>query len=101
MCFTFTPSTLEEDHHKDGCTIHPSIDEHTFPVRGKTAFLPQALMFVGDLLTGGPRQRIIDGTPVGLDMQRLVAASIESGSIIISCPGAIYKPLLPPYNVLG
>ena len=63
------PSTFEEDHRKDCCDIHPPIDEHTFPVlRDKVDFLPQARMFVDNLFTGGLRQRIIDGTPVGLDM---------------------------------
>ena len=53
-------------------------------------------MFVDDLLTGGPRTKTINGKPVGCNMQKLVAASIESGNLMIGCPGPIQKPILPP-----
>jgi len=40
---------------RDRCIIRPSIDKHTMQVRTANQFVPQARMFVDDLLTTGPR----------------------------------------------
>ena len=90
------PNDTAGTHEAERCIIRPTIDEHTLKVRQHNKFIPQARMFVDDLLTAGPRIETSEVTKDGCNMKQLVAASIESGYLMIGCPGPIQKPLLPP-----
>jgi hypothetical protein len=92
----YFPEATATATDRDRCTIRPNIDKYTMQVRKGDQFIPQARMFVDDLLTAGPRINTTNKTATGCDMRRLVAASIESGYLMIGCPGPIQKPLLPP-----
>ena len=90
------PEETAAANDRDRCIIRPSIDKHTMQVRKENQFIPQARMFVNDLLTEGPRTDTTNELSTGCNMHRLVAASIESGYLMIGCPSPIQKPLLPP-----